>query len=318
MGKKLLHSTLFFLIFAVLFAFFNHVMAPKNNTDNAGMHDSNAKGFLAEPENSLDVLFLGDSEVFCCVVPLEIWESQGITSYVCGTSDQKLYQTVDFLRRAFETQRPEIVFLETNILYRDHSTIDVLPHRVEELFPLIRYHDRWKDLHLSDFTDPIQFTSVSGSKGYIYKADILPADDSDYMTPSEELARIPNKNSTRVKDILALCQTHGAQLVLFSSPSTINWSYIRHNAVAEFAQQLGINYIDMNLMQEEIPIDWNTDTLDHGDHLNYTGAQKVSAYLAKYLAETNLFENKRSVEELASWNDALIKFHANLETNANS
>ena len=38
------------------------VMTPKNNTERAGILSERAYGFLAEPENSLDVLFLGDSE----------------------------------------------------------------------------------------------------------------------------------------------------------------------------------------------------------------------------------------------------------------
>lgn len=312
MGKKFLRIILFFLIFSVLFGAFNHVMAPKNNSSRAGIHDSGAKGFLAEPENSLDALFLGDSEVYCCVIPLTIWEEQGITSYVCGSSDQKLYQAEDYLRRALETQSPKVVFLETNILYRDHSAIDVLPHRVEELFPLIRYHDRWKDLHISDFTDPIRFTSLSQDKGYVYKTEILAADDSDYMTPSDGLARIPGKNVRRMEKILDACQAHGAELILFSSPSTINWSSVRHNAVAQLAQDLDIAYIDMNLMQEQIPIDWQTDTLDRGDHMNYTGAQKVSAYLGSYLAERELFTDKRSDPAFSQWNDSLAAFRSTI------
>jgi len=314
MGKKLLHSILFLAGFVLLFGCFNHVFAPKNNSTDAGIHDDYAKGFLAEPANTLDVLILGDSEVYSCVAPLKIWEEQGITAYACGTSDQKLYQAEDFLRRAFETHSPKIIFLETNILYRDHSTIDVLPHRAEELFPLIRYHDRWKKLHLSDFTDKIQFSTVFQHKGYIYQTDILPADDSTYMVPSEDLVPIPSKNIRRVKDIYDFCLDHGAELVFFSSPSTVNWNYPRHNAVAQLAQQLGTDYLDMNLLTEEIPIDWQLDTRDSGDHMNYSGAEKISVFLGNYLRETALFDDKRTVPEFAAWNDALAAFHAQMET----
>ena len=312
MGNKLLRIFLFFVIFAALFTGLNHVMAPKDNSTQAGIHDDHAKGFLAEPENSIDVLILGDSEVYYCVIPLQIWEEHGIASYSCGTSDQKLYQAEDFLRRALESQSPKIVLLETNIFYRDHSTLDVIPHRVEELFPLIRYHDRWKKLQLADFTDPIHFSTIIRSKGYIYNTDVLPADDSSYMIPSDDIAPIPSKNIRHVENIHAYCREHGAELVLFSSPSTINWSWVRHNAVAQLAQQLEVEYIDMNLLTEEIPIDWQTDTQDHGDHINYGGAQKVSAYLGKYLAGRDLFEDKRTMPEYSAWNEALADFHSEI------
>lgn len=308
MGKKLISIVLFFLIFALLFSGVSHLLVPKNNSQEAGIHDYWAKGFLAEPENTIDVLVLGDSELYSCLIPLVIWEEQGITTYTCGTSDQKLYQTESFLHRAFETQSPKVVMLETNILYRDYSNTDRIPHFFEELFPLVRYHDRWKNLTASDFTDPVRFTQLQRDKGYMHLEEILPADDSGYMTPSEELAPISSKNLRHVKNILSFCRERGVQLVLFSSPSTANWDYMRHNSVEQLAKELDVPYIDTNLMPEEIPIDWQVDTRDHGDHMNYTGARKVSRYMGQYLAELNLFEDKRSWESYTPWNEALAEF----------
>ena len=65
------------------------VMTPKNNTERAGILSERAYGFLAEPENSLDVLFLGDSEGYRAFVPLQMWEEYGFTSFVCNTSSQQ-------------------------------------------------------------------------------------------------------------------------------------------------------------------------------------------------------------------------------------
>lgn len=308
MKNNLLRIFLFFLIFAVLFGLCNHVLTPKNNTKEAGIHDPWAKGFLSEPENTIDVLFLGDSELYSCVVPLRIWEEQGITSYTCGTSDQKPYQAESFLHRFFETQSPRIVLLETNILYRDYNTTDRIPHIFEEWFPVIRYHDRWKNLTAADLTDPIRFTYNERDKGYIYETQINPADDSEYMLPSEDLAPIPGKSIRHLTDMLAFCREQGAQLVLFSSPSTANWDYARHNAVAQLAEEWELPYLDTNLMPEQVPIDWDTDTRDHGDHLNYSGSEKLSVYLGTYLAETGLFCDKRDSESYDSWNQDLAKF----------
>lgn len=308
MGNKWIRIFLFFLIFALLFSGVSHLLVPKNNSQEAGVHDYWAKGFLAEPENTIDVLVLGDSELYSCLIPLVIWEEHGITSYTCGTSDQKLYQTESFLRRAFETQSPQVVMLETNILYRDYSTTDRIPHFFEELFPLIRYHDRWKQLTVSDLTDPVRFTQLQRDKGYMHLEEILPADDSEYMLPSEELAPIASKNIRHVENILSFCRERGVRLVLFSSPSTANWDYMRHNSVEQLAEELGVPYIDTNLMPEEIPIDWQKDTRDHGDHMNYTGARKVSQYMGQYLADMALFEDKRTWESYTPWNVALAEF----------
>ena len=66
------------------------VMTPKDNTERAGMLSERAYGFLAEPENSLDALFFGDSEGYRAFIPLQMWDEYGITSYVCNTSSQQL------------------------------------------------------------------------------------------------------------------------------------------------------------------------------------------------------------------------------------
>ena len=315
MRHNLLRAFAFFLIFLVLFSGVTHLLIPKNNSEEAGIHDHWAKGFLAEPENTIDVLVLGDSELYSCLIPLAIWENHGITAYTCGTSDQKLYQTESFLRRALETQCPRVILLETNILYRDYSTTDVIPHIFEELFPLVRYHDRWKDLTLSDLTDSVRFTHIQRDKGYMHLEEILPADDSQYMVPSEDYDPIPSKSLRHVNNILAVCQESGAQLVLFSSPSTANWDYTRHNSVAALARELGVDYIDTNLLREEIPIDWQVDTRDHGDHMNYTGARKVSVYIGKYLARLGLFADKRTDPAYSQWNRDLEEFQALVSDN---
>ena len=68
----------------------------------------------------------------------------------------------------------------------------------------------------------------------------------------------------------------------------------------------------MNCMGEQIPIDWNTDTLDAGDHMNYYGASKVSDYMADFLVNTGLFSDKRTLPEYAAWNAFAAEFAAGL------
>lgn len=309
MGKKLLRTLLFFAVFAILFACISHVVAPKDTTKEAGMHEPHAKAFLAEPEDTLDVLFLGNSEVYRGVAPLTIWEEQGITAYNCGTNDQILFQTEFYLSRFLECQSPKIVFLDTDILYRNYSTLEALSYRVEEWFPLIRYHDRWKNLQFSDFTDPIRFETPAPGKGYEYIGYHVPVDDAGHMTPSDVVEAFPSKNLRHVQNLQKLCREHGAELILFSTPSTMNWNYPRHNAAVQLSQQLGMEYLDLNLLREEIPIDWQVDAMDDGNHVNYKGARKVSSYLGKYLAERDLFADKRSLPEFASWNAAMAEFY---------
>ena len=60
----------------------------------------------------------------------------------------------------------------------------------------------------------------------------------------------------------------------------------------------------MNLLQDEIQIDWNNDTKDAGDHLNYSGAAKVTNYLGEYLNNRDILTDHREDEKYHSWVEA--------------
>ena len=55
------------------------------------------------------------------------------------------------------------------------------------------------------------------------------------------------------------------KLVLISAPSPSNWVPRRHNGSSAAAADLGIEFIDMNMMPEETRIDWSVDTRDGAD-----------------------------------------------------
>ena len=101
-------------------------------------------------------------------------------------------------------------------------------------------------------------------------------------------AKISRRSLNLLRRIARICREHDAELILISTPSTVNWNMKRHNRVQKLADKLGATYIDMNLLADEIPIDWSVDSYDAGDHLNYTGAVKATAYLGKYLSEAGL------------------------------
>lgn len=316
MWKNFLKTILFLLVFVLLLLVISPVFLPKNNSYEAGIHEEEAKGFLAEPENTIDVLFVGDSETFSAFVPLRIWQQHGITSYVCSTGNQVMYQSYSYLERLLQTQNPKIVILETNALYREYTLADILTHWAEERLPFLRYHDRWKTITPEDWNTPVEFRNIVRDKGYIYRTRAIAADATGHMTPSEEVEPVPMISGLYVEKMQALCQEQGIQLILVSTPSPTNWNIYYHNGVKILTQELGIPYMDMNLMEEEIPIDWQTDTYDGGDHLNYFGACKVTDYMGKYLADSGLFADKREEAVFAGWNDNLAEFIEETEKEA--
>lgn len=100
--------------------------------------------------------------------------------------------------------------------------------------------------------------------------------------------------------------------MLVSAPCVKNWSCEKHNTTHELAEKLGVEYMDMNYMQEEIPIDWSKESRDGGEHLNYAGAEKVTSYFGAYLLK-NIFTDHRNDKSFEDWNKAYKSFLKEVE-----
>ena len=62
--------------------------------------------------------------------------------------------------------------------------------------------------------------------------------------------------------------------------------------------------------EEEIGLDWSTDTYDKGLHLNVYGAEKVTSYFGKILAENHGLADHRADAELSEiWNERITAYY---------
>ncbi len=309
----LLRTAAFVLILLLLLQGLGLIFRPKDNTKAAGFRYDTGIGYLAEPENTIDVVFLGDSRAYSSFVPLRIWQEYGIASCICSTPAEYLTDTLTTLEQVLERQNPKVVVLETNAVYEQPVFLQkVVTHWAEQLFPFLRYHDRWKSLTWADFTEPVDYRTVHRDKGYQYDTTIAPAQPNDHMAPNDAVYMPSSRNISYIRGIQELCRQQGAQLVLFTAPTTVNWFMANHNAMAQLAGEMGISYIDCNTL-EILEIDWNLDTSDGGDHMNYSGASKITDYFGAWLWDMGLFADKREDPAYASWNGWTENFQQMLE-----
>ena len=240
MGKHITRALCFLLPLLALALLLGLLFRPKNNTLSGGMLETDPLAVSSQPENSLDVLFLGDSEAYSGFVPMELWKDTGIASFVCASVDQKPYETEAFLREALKRQCPKVVVLETNVLYRAYSTQDLLVPKLQTLFPVLRYHSNWKTYSVPELFAAPDYRGDYPDRGYHLLTRAEPLDDlTGYMAPTEAREALTKRNLRSLETMAALCKESGAELVLFSIPSPENWSMARHNTMADLAESLG-------------------------------------------------------------------------------
>lgn len=318
--KNIVKSFFFLFILLLLVEGLTFALLPGNNSKKYGLYKVAAYEILGEDENTVDVIAAGDSLVYSSLSPMEIWKHHGFTVFDCAGAAQIIPDTYDVLKVGIESQHPKMVIMEANVLFRDPAKKKVENRYLKQAqyyFPIYKYHDNWKK-YIS-FGKKRNWANVY--KGYKFINKVDPAEPVQYMSGSKAKREILKGNLETFDKIVKLCEENHVKLVLVAFPTQSTWSSKKHNSTQEIADQYGLEFLDLNLV--DLGIDWETDTKDAGSHLNYKGAIKVSKYIGNYLESTKLLNDHRNEDGYSSWHNAYDRYYKNhrelldkIETNA--
>lgn len=300
--KRASRPVIFILILFLLLILSSGWIAEASKKDDSLIQarNKNIVNIQKEPENSIDVLFLGDSLGYTSFSPMQLWKNQGITSFAGCQSSQKIQESYYMLKTALEQQKPKVVVLETNVVFRDQKGLSGLKDTLAEKFvyylPLFRFHDIWKPLLMGN-----QYIE-DNYKGFMIRKSVDPYSGKPYMDGSEDKRQITDVVQSYLEEIRKMCEENGAKLVFVSVPSPVNYNKKKHNSLMEYTAENNIPYVDLNLKVDELGIDWNQDSLDKGDHLNLSGAKKVTSFMEKYLKGNFDLPDHRGEKEFDEWN----------------
>lgn len=307
--KKLL----FFLLLLLVLAGASFLCSPAyiKLSERAAGRNKCVAGVMSEPPDSLDVLIIGDSLSSYNISPMEMWKKQGISSYVLGQSGQTAAETYYLFKQALKTQSPKVLVLETNLFFRYEDIFSETENSLAETmyyhFPALRFHDIWKSY--AGMNKPSKYKYY---KGFEIHNKVNPYAADDYMKRTDESRKIYDLVRHYLDKIVKECEEQQIQLLLVSAPSPLNYNYKKHNAIQEFADTYQVPYLDFNLKESGLTIDWATDTMDNGDHLNYQGAVKLSDCLADYLKEQYGLSDHRGEAAYEAWNKELEQYLADV------
>lgn len=301
--KNLIKSVVFCIIFLILLGLSIYFLMPWTNINRYKLSNILDYEILEEQDNTIDVLFVGDSLVYSSVSPMEIWNEFGFTSFDCSTPAQLTETSYDYIKIAVERQKPKVIFLEANVLFRNPAK-RTKERKIKDIFDryslLDKYHDNWKD-YLS------YGKTINATKGYYYISKVSKAKENGYMKNKNKIETIPNINIEYFNKIIDICNENDITLILFGVPSIKSWSFAKDKRINELSLEYNIPFINFNI-DNILNIDWENETKDEGSHLNYQGAKKVSKYLGNYLLENNLVDNHKEDSKYNDWSIAYQKY----------
>jgi hypothetical protein len=286
-------------------------------------------------KNDHDVIFIGDCEVYEGFTPPTLWKEYGITSYIRGSAQQLAWHSYYLLEETLKRETPRaVVFNVLSLKYGEpqneaynRMTLDgmrwstskihaIRASMTEEesgisyLFPLLRFHSRWKELSSEDWKYLFARDQISHN-GYLMQTEVRPKTSDREGQPLADYT-LPQSSMAYLERMRTLCEEKGVQLILIKSP-TNNWKYYWYEEwdaqIRAYADEKNVPYYNFIGVQE-IGIDWNADTYDGGVHLNVYGAEKLTSYFGEILRRDFGVEDRRSDDDLyAVWAEKLDAYY---------
>lgn len=309
---NLIKMIAFVMVFVVIVGVLGVAFTPKKSDPGSGITNSNARGFYGEPKNSIDVLILGDSNAYSACSPMYIWNKYGIPTYVAAEGFQNVTGASNLLDEVLTCQKPKLVVFDVNMLWTGKTTLKKVENNLKNVaykyLPLAQYHNRWKTMDVKDMFGAKEYTYRSASRGQYLSMDVKPFTGQSKMVKTDAVEDIPEVSRVLLDKLISKCNENGIKMMFVETPTAKSWNYARHNAMVKYAKQKKIDFVDMNTLEGKYAIDWSTDTRDGGRHLNCEGAEKVSAYLGKYISEQYSFKDKRDLEKYVDWNNDYLDY----------
>lgn len=323
----------FLLLAAVLILELNRVFFYYDKT--VWSTDNRVKSYRELPEDSVDVLFLGSSNLMSGLNPVQLWEETGIQSYNLCSRAQTFPFAYEYLKDALRTQTPKCVVLDAYSVFSDkwynglansefhfginmdnlslESKLDLLDPYVEKeerlsyIFPLLKNHNYYKTWeNTEDVTDQIFMGYCFADSHEYFEAPVY----TDMVTPMGETDTI------YLTKIIELCQENNIDLYVIKTP--VVYSDEEHsvlNGVKQLCEQYQVEFYDMTSDAADWGFNYNDDMLNFF-HNNTTGAAKVTTRLGGILSERYDFSTSSTHQYSYVWQeeyDRMVAFRTPAE-----
>lgn len=349
-NRAVLRAVCFALLFSLVWMALQYVFAYKW-TDSNEMPRDRYSHFEAEPPGTIDMLVIGSSALHGNVNPAIVYHTSGITSYNFAMDYGSAFHTYYTLRYALKHQTPRLLVLDLSDIhkakdpremdfnrdsYKKHEIsyrkcIENMPdlrlrlemlldyeHQfgmgdtAEYLLPLMRYHDRWQSLSMSDFL-PGAFSAPDYQpflKGACMRLKTNDQSDLPEFTRPEKNGDIPEISLTYYSKVMELCRENGIEVLVVASPQLVlNPTYLEN--AARFCEENGVNLLSYPGKDafHAIGID-EQNCFEDENHLNIRGQLVFSRVLAREIQSLYGLKDHREDPAYAAWDEAYAAYYS--------
>lgn len=326
-GKNIILAIGFLVLLSVSFCYVNGRLCRK--VADTRYYD------LIHGEADPEVVFVGSSRVMDAVIPEQLWEEHGITSYLLCAEYNDMRRDIAMCKLAFQYCKPKLIVLDVgnywsrsdaaDVLAAYHEYADAFPlnrvkvettlelygysmNSVELLFPIYRYHERWKELSRKDFrhnkTESFEF------KGFEYSAETEQIERYPFVEAENGVLLTEGTDVDYIREFIDWSRSQGIEVMLVSVPyNAMEDEQAALWGIAELARECDVPYLNMVAMEDLVDPSYD---FKNEFHMNYRGAEKVTARLGEYIADQWVELEQADEATTQYWNASAEAFREHL------
>lgn len=310
--------------------------------------DSNSnrvRQFYREEPNSIDVIFVGASELCTGFSPAQAYKEKGFTSYLFSVDLNQAANYASEIREIQKTQSPSLYVIDVSLLVDEYSSDFIepafrrywenIPWSSEKMrllqenisydmwlsyiFPIVKYHENWPDLRTcrNNIRGVWSFDKRGNSqlRGVVTRTNIF-TDGLEVDLCSEDdvldLRETNEKYLINLLDYLKEAKIENVLFVMFphrisnNERAEIQVDRLKSgNKAGEIVSRYGYDFINFEYLQKEIGLDFNHDFYNN-EHLNVFGMQKMTSFLSEWLCKEYSINGRIvSADVQKTWNESV-------------
>ncbi len=320
--KKIAKSLVFIFIFCLLWNYTFKIL---------WMSDKPITQFYEEPNDSLDVIYIGSSNVFSSFNTTLAFNEYGFATGMLAGASQPFELVKYLIKESEKYQKPAVYVIdlykacantatEGNIrnttdamkfslnrfdainamlkysdIVKDDSNTKSKDNALYYYFSFMLYHNRWKNLSYDDFSESRTFY-----KGYMLSSEAIEVNEQDNFVWQDDVQELPKDNLEILNNLLDYIDSSKVN-VLFIVPNKVYMPSVNSqmNYAIKVIEDRGYEVINFNTL-DDFRGDYATEFMDY-NHYNVYGATKYTLYFGKYLKEHYNLPDHREDERYSSW-----------------